>query len=61
MDILMNTKKTQSVKDLHAELPPISKQLVRFIGHKSFDSRNISFSNCHVTSCVSGDQRTIWL
>ena len=46
---------------MHAELSPISEHPTRFTGHKSCDSENINFSNCHVASRWSHDQRVMWL
>ena len=48
------------LKRLRAEPPPISKHPVRFTGHKAYGSGNKNFSNCHMTSCWSHDQRVMW-
>ena len=54
--ILKKTSGRWRTKCLHAEPTSISYQPARFTGYKSCYSGNISFRNCHVTSCRLCDQ-----
>ena len=48
------------LKSLHVEANPCSQHLAKFIGQKYYETEDIDFSKCHVTSPWSRDQRIMW-
>ena len=54
------TKSRWRLKRLRVEPPPRSQHPAKFSDHKSYESGDINFLNCHVTSYWSRDQQVMW-